>query len=143
MCEPTHPKTRGQRSEAAVIHEFVRRGITVLQPFGDNERYDLVVDISGTFYRIQVKTGRTVNGRVQFETRSTATFPNRVEKNGYEGQIDVFVVYSPERMETYVVPVSEAPRTSMGLRIDDPDKQSPNVNWADEYRLDTWLTALD
>ncbi|HKJ59717.1 MAG TPA: group I intron-associated PD-(D/E)XK endonuclease, partial [Halobacteriales archaeon] len=90
MSGEMHPKEQGQLSEAAVIFEFVRRGLTVLEPFGDNERYDIVVEEQGEFYRIQVKTGRMVNGRIQFETRSSGTLTRKIRKEGYEGVIDVF-----------------------------------------------------
>lgn len=134
-----HPKERGQRSEAAVISAFVRRGLTVLAPFGDNERYDVVIEEAGTFYRVQVKTGRMENGRVQFETRSSGTLTRRVDKQGYEGSVDVFAVYSPDLERTYVVPVSDAPRTSMGLRVRAPRKRSTRINWAEDFAIDTWV----
>jgi hypothetical protein len=137
-----HPKQRGQQSEAAVLFEFVSRGLSVLQPFGDNERYDLVVEISGTFYRVQVKTGRLENGRVQFETRSSGTLTNKISKRGYDGEIDVFAVYSPERRETFVVPIEDAPETSMGLRVSAAQKQSPNINWAADYSVERWLETV-
>ncbi|AZH24332.1 group I intron-associated PD-(D/E)XK endonuclease [Haloplanus aerogenes] len=141
MSGATHPKTRGQQSEAAVLHAFVRHEIPVLQPFGDNERYDIVVEISDTFYKIQVKTGRLENGRIQFETRSTGTLTRQIEKESYEGQIDAFAVYSPDSGDTYVVPISDAPSTSMSLRITDPEKASPNINWADDFGIDSWISS--
>jgi hypothetical protein len=142
--KPTHPKAKGQRSEAAVIYEFVRRRTAVLQPFGDNERYDIVVEISGEFYKIQIKTGRFENGRVQFETRSTGVHTRTVEKEGYDKQqIDAFEVHSPLTGDTYIVPIEEAPRTSMSLRIDAPEKSSPTVNWADEFGIDAWISSME
>jgi hypothetical protein len=141
VSETIHPKSRGQQSEAAVLHAFVSRGIPVLQPFGDNERYDIVVEIADTFYKIQIKTGRLENGRVQFETRSSGTLTRNIGKEGYEGQIDAFAVYSPDSGDTYVIPISDAPRTSMSLRIEEPEKASPNVNWADDFGIDSWMSA--
>jgi hypothetical protein len=140
MPSTIHPKERGQRSEAAVLHAFVRRGITVLQPFGDSERYYLVIEASGRFYRVQVKTGRLKDGRIQFATRSTGTHTRKVEKEGYEGEVDVFAAYSPEMERTYIVPLSEAPKTTMSLRVEAADKDSPNINWAEKFRLDCWLS---
>jgi hypothetical protein len=90
MSEPDHPKERGQLSEAAVLQAFVRRGVPVLQPFGDNERYDFVVGVGDVFHRIQARTGR-----IQFETRSSGTLTRTIEKEGHDGQIDAFAVYSP------------------------------------------------
>lgn len=142
MSETVHPKEQGQRSEAAVLYEFVRHGLAVLEPFGDNERYDFVVEEGGDFHRVQVKTGRVQDGRVQFETRSSGTLTRTVEKEGYEGQIDVFAVHSPDLEETYVVPIEDAPQTTMGLRITDAKKASPNINWADEYECSEWIDSI-
>ena len=134
-----HPKQRSQCSEAAILFEFTRRGVTVLEPFGDNERYDFVVEICGRFYRVQVKTGRLNNGRVQFETRSSGTLTRKVKKEGYDGQIDIFAVYSPDLEQSYIVPIDEAPRTSMGLRVEQAQKDSPNINWADDFSMAAWI----
>ncbi|KAB1193058.1 hypothetical protein GJR96_06215 [Haloferax sp. MBLA0076] len=135
----THPKQRGQCSEAAVLFEFVRTGVTVLEPFGDNERYDFVIQLCGEFYRVQVKTGRLTDGRVQFETRSSGTLTRRVKKEGYDGQIDIFAVYSPDLEQSYIVPIDEAPNTSMGLRVEAARKSSPNINWAEDFLLADWI----
>lgn len=137
-----HPKARGELSEAAVRHDFVKKGLTVLEPFGDNDRYDIVVEEDGTFYRVQIKTGRFEDGRIQFETRSTGTLTRKVEKEGYAGEIDAFAVYSPELEEVYIVPVEDAPTTSMGLRVEEANKSSPNINWASEYTLASWIESV-
>src|SRR5260370_37668620 len=51
-------KTIGERSEAIIIAKFLEVGYGVLTPFGDNRRYDLVIEgADGNFYRIQCKTG--------------------------------------------------------------------------------------
>jgi len=142
MSEIAHPKERGQRSEAAIIFEFVQRGLTVLEPFGDNERYDIVIEEAGRFYRVQIKTGRLENGCVQFQTQSSGTLTRKVEKEGYEGEIEIFAVYSPETERSFVVPIVEAPRTTMNIRIEESEKTSPNTNWAEDYTLEKWVTSI-
>jgi hypothetical protein len=142
VSKQVHPKEKGQRSEAAIVFEFVRRGLTVLEPFGDNERYDVVIEESGSFYRVQIKTGRLENGRIQFETRSSGTLTRKIKKEGYEGEIDVFAVYSPEIEEAFIVPVSKAPKTTMGLRVEESEKSLPNINWAEDYTLEKWAKSL-
>ncbi|WP_136716837.1 group I intron-associated PD-(D/E)XK endonuclease [Halorientalis salina] len=139
---PAHPKRRGQQSEAAVIYELVRRGITVLEPFGDNERYDIVVEYDSKFFRVQIKTGRVANGCVRFETRSSGTLTRKIKKEGYEGQVDLFAVHTPEVERTFIIPISKAPKTSMSLRIEKAEKSSPNINRAEEYSLNSWISSL-
>jgi PD-(D/E)XK endonuclease len=49
-------KAAGDITEAVVLAEFLRAGFPVLLPFGDNRRYDLVVEAGGRFLRVQCKT---------------------------------------------------------------------------------------
>ncbi|UPW02186.1 group I intron-associated PD-(D/E)XK endonuclease [Halorussus gelatinilyticus] len=142
MGKTTHPKERGQQTEAAIICEFVQNGLTVLEPFGDNERYDVVVEEAGKFYRVQIKTGRLENGCVQFETRSSGTLTREVKKEGYEGEVEVFAVYAPEIGRSFVVPIAEAPKTTMGIRVEESEKSSPNINWAEDYSLKGWAESI-
>jgi PD-(D/E)XK endonuclease len=44
--------------------------MTVLLPFGVNQRYDLVLDLDGHLVKAQCKTGRLRKGVVSFSTRS-------------------------------------------------------------------------
>jgi PD-(D/E)XK endonuclease len=60
-----HPKDIGDRSTLAIIFALHMQGYTVLLPFGENSRYDLVVD-TGSLRRVQCKTGRLRNGKVIF-----------------------------------------------------------------------------
>lgn len=49
---------RGELTEAIVIAELKRRGVPVSTPFGDDERYDLIVETPDSrLLRVQVKTG--------------------------------------------------------------------------------------
>ncbi len=51
-------KTIGELSEAIIIAKLIEVGYSVLTPFGDNRRYDLVIeDADGQFWRVQCKTG--------------------------------------------------------------------------------------
>src|SRR4029077_4235086 len=65
-----HPVDVGQRTEAAVLAELVKRGHRVLIPFGVNHRYDLLLDLGGRFVRVQCKTGKLRRGVIRFKTES-------------------------------------------------------------------------
>jgi PD-(D/E)XK endonuclease len=53
-----HPVDVGERSEAIILAELIKRGHRVLVPYGTNHRYDLVIDVGKRFLRAQCKTGR-------------------------------------------------------------------------------------
>ena len=97
------------------------RGYDVSVPFGENTRYDLIVDRGGALSRVQCKTGRLRDGTVRFATASTyAHLPSpREMRRDYAGQIDEFAVYCPETQGIYLLPIEEI-RTQRGayLRID-------------------------
>lgn len=118
-----------------VLAALLRAGKVVLQPFGDNQRYDLVIDDSGVFKRIQVKTGRLKDGAVRAETCSTYAHRGGKRK-GYTGQIDLFAIYCPDNDQIYLVPIASVPGFSISLRVDPPvNEQVANVRWAKEFLL--------
>lgn len=126
-----NPKTIGERSEALILARLLLNGEVVLQPFGDNQRYDLVVDRSGSFLRIQCKTGRIHNGVIRFQSSSNA---GGGPKRGYRGEIDLFGVYCPDNDTVYMVPVNDAPESATMLRIDEPIVRRSTMRWALDYQ---------
>lgn len=132
----TTPKQTGELTEAKVLAHLVEQGKTVLQPFGDNQRYDLVIDNGGEFVRVQCKTGRIKDRAVVFDTSSTNYTEGAWEKNGYDGEADVFIVHVPELDNLYSVPVEDAPSRSMSLRLRSERDDHPMINWASEYEVE-------
>ena len=57
MTRKNNTKSTGNKAESVILSEFVKHNIPVLLPFGDNEKYDLVIDLEGKFYSVQVKNG--------------------------------------------------------------------------------------
>jgi len=51
-----HTKVTGDTTEAIILAEFLKAGFPVLIPFGENHRYDLVIEAGGRFLRVQCKT---------------------------------------------------------------------------------------
>ena len=131
-----HPVDVGLRSEAAILAALVKRGYAVLLPFGVNQRYDLVLDLGERFVRVQCKTGRMRNGSVQFKTQSVSTNTRGSTLRGYQGEVEAFLVYCPETDGTYLVPVEEATRSQMALRVNSSlNRQCRRVHWASDYEL--------
>jgi len=112
-------KLVGDISEAAVIAAFLKAGYNVLVPFGDRNRYDVVIEDGGAFQRVQIKTGRERFGNVEFNTKSTTRRNGKRHEVGYKGQIECFAVYHRERDVVYVVPVDQCADSNAKLRIDD------------------------
>jgi PD-(D/E)XK nuclease superfamily protein len=102
---------------------LVDTGIHVAVPFGENTRYDLIVDTQSELMRVQCKTGRLRNGAVCFATASTYGHhpSSRHARRHYLGEIDAFAVFCGETERVYLVPIEHvASRTSAQLRVDPP-----------------------
>jgi len=96
------------------------QGNAIFIPFGENTRYDLVVDSGSKLSRVQCKTGRLRNGVVRFATCSSyAHHPNpKMRQRDYEGQIDDFAVFCPDLGTVYLVPIEDVTTKREGcLRV--------------------------
>jgi hypothetical protein len=134
MTEKPNPKAIGEISEGIVLAELLKRQVPVLLPFGNNQRYDLVAEEDGTFVRIQVKTAWWVNGCIAFKTNSVNAFTGR--RRTYEGQADVFMVYSAHTSKVYRVPVSDCGTSETRLRIEaSRGGATSRIRWAGSYEL--------
>jgi hypothetical protein len=131
-----HPVDVGQRTEAAILAELVKRGYRVLLPFGVNQRYDLAIDTGERFLRVQCKTGRLRNGCIRFRTASTRVNTLRAFTRGYRGDADLFLVYCPETERVYALDVDEAAASQAVLRVDPTaNNQARGIRWAAEHEL--------
>ncbi|MDX1746185.1 MAG: group I intron-associated PD-(D/E)XK endonuclease [Halobacteriales archaeon] len=130
-------KTKGDLTESMVIHELISRGGQVAIPFGDNAKYDLVVeDQAGVLHRIQCKTAwKPSPDTVRFNTHSQTTRDGQYHETGYEGSIDAFVARLPETETLYWVDIQDAPSRKMLLRYE-AAIDHPAINWAADFELD-------
>lgn len=136
-------KQRGETTEAIVLAELMKRGIPVLRPFGENHRYDFVLDLADEFIRLQCKTGRYRDGTVRFTTISTRPRGTGYSKEGYHGDVDYFVVYVPELEQAYLIPIDDVSKNEMYLRVEPPaNNQTAGINWASEFELEDQLERV-
>jgi hypothetical protein len=136
---------RGQATEAILKAEFIVRDIPVLIPEYDNEPYDFVVEIEGSFYKIQAKTAYpdADDETVYFETVSTRSRSDGYVRSGYDGAIDLFAVYNPVLNEHYLVPIEDAADGKMQIRYVEPkNNQQKGINWHEEYLIDQILSEM-
>ena len=112
---------------------------SILLPFGENTRYDLVIDNGGNFVRVQCKTGRLRKGAIVFATTSAYGHHRnpKTARRAYEGQIDCFAVYCPENGGVYLVPAADLPsRSSAALRVEPArNGQSKGIRSAERYEI--------
>jgi PD-(D/E)XK nuclease superfamily protein len=114
-------------------------GYSVLLPFGENTRYDLVIDDGVSLARVQCKTGRLRQGSVRFATCSTYGHHANaaVVRRQYGGQIDYFAVHCPETGGVYLIPIQDVPvRSQAALRVEPTrNGQAKRIRPAASYEI--------
>lgn len=130
-------KRLGNTSEAKVLAALVAAGYPVLVPFGDNERYDLVVELStGTFSRIQVKTAFvTDNGdTIEIPVCSSHNHVN-AGKKAYHNEVDFIMAYYPGNDKVYKLDINDVGTSSITLRLTPAKNNNPRCRYAVDYEL--------
>jgi hypothetical protein len=126
-----HPKAIGDRSTLAIMLALKDAGYALLLPFGENTRYDLVIDDGNGLRRVQCKTGRLRDGAIRFATCSAYGHHRNpaTARRSYTGQIDAFAIHCPETGGVYLVSIDDLPVKAQGtLRINAPEEQPEATN---------------
>jgi PD-(D/E)XK endonuclease len=132
-------KDVGDKTTLAVILALRVAGLKGLVPFGENTRYDLVIDDGMRLGRVQCKTGRLRSGAIRFNTCSTYGHHQRPgnARRGYHGEIDYFAIFCPDTEKVYLIPIEELHvRTGAALRVE-PSRngQSRYIRFARDYEV--------
>ena len=136
-----HPVAVGDQTTAMVLARLLEVYPQVLIPFGENQRYDLVIEDGDRFIRVQCKTGRLRNGVIRFNACSvTYHHPSnqgtKEYKRDYRGSAELFGVYCRQVGQVYLVPVEEVGTREGILRIEPTrNAQGKKVRWARDFEL--------
>lgn len=131
-------KSKGDLTEAMIVAHLLQNGDVVLTPFGDSQRFDLVIYRKEKFIRVQCKTGSVKNGAVIFRTASVHKVKgtHSYTLQGYHGQIDLFMVYCPSINKFYSVPIEVASSGMCYLRLEAPShKRKVGIRWAKDFEF--------
>ena len=136
-------KTKGEITEATVMAELVKREVPVLTPFGENHRYDFVIEVSDEFHRLQCKTSSYHDEYIIFEVRSSSLNTEGMSREDYHGDVDYFITTCQQIDEVYLVPIGAVGTSEKRLRLVPPENnQSDGVSMASDYRLDQQLSNI-
>jgi PD-(D/E)XK endonuclease len=123
----------------AVMLALHEAGFQFAIPFGENTRYDLIVDDKGTLARVQCKSGRLRDGAIRFATCSSYGHHRHPleARRDYQGQVDFFAIYCPETCGVYLVPIEDLPvKVSGALRVAAArNGQKRRIRSAAQYRI--------
>lgn len=124
-------KIKGDITESFITYAILNKKYKVSIPFGENCRYDLIMDDGKKLHKLQCKTGRIKEGSIVFNTTNNVYGEDR----NYIGQIDAFMVFSHELKKVYYIPIKKAPKREMSLRVNKPKIKHPNIKYAKDYEF--------
>lgn len=134
----------GDQAEIAVIHKFIKEGIPVSIPFGNNNVYDLVITTSQGFKSIQVKHGRLRNNCILASlTKKKRIGHNKYLYINYKGLVDYIIIYCDEIDNFYIGTPESFNTYTISLRLKETKSgKQEGIRWAKDYELDKFLPSL-
>lgn len=133
-------KQKGNLTELQCITACYELGYNISIPYGENSRYDFILDIDGKLLKIQVKTSRNKKSiknpkdAIVFTCRSSNTNASGNTYHRYtKEQIDYFATYWNGKC--YLVPVEEC-NIEKTLWFSPPaNGQKSMISMASDYEL--------
>lgn len=136
-------KSLGAQTELQCLTYLHGLGYDVSIPWGDNARYDFILDVAGKLYKIQVKTSRkSEEGVYRFNCKSTYVNAQGNRTTNYSpNEIDYFCTFIEEKC--YLVPILETGKSEKVMRFISPKNgQIKDVVFADTYLAEAQIKKL-
>ena len=136
-------KDKGIVTELQCIVAFNQLGCHVSVPYGENSRYDMIVDIEGFLIKVQTKTASLSKdgGSIKFKCESTYTDGHVVKTRKYnKSEIDYFCTYYNN--QCYLVPVEECGSYKYLRFSAAKNNQTKGINLASDYELEKQIDKI-
>lgn len=126
----------GDKTEGIILATFLSLGKTVLIPFGNSNRYDLVIDTKDEFIKIQCKTGKRNESKTAIEFRvSSKVYGTKIARS-YINDVDCFAVYCAQTRGIYIVPVNIIGNGRGILKLYKPkENASDQEKYAEDFEI--------
>lgn len=145
-----HTKVKGDFAVLRVGLELIDKVDAIISiPFSEHTPYDLIADIDGILYKVQIKARSKRRGVVEVVLGTTFVHKNYNSYHSYKkGDFNFLVVYCPNNDQTYWIGPSDLEKLferdaqvpTMYLRIDKAlNNNKANVNIASKYTLGRML----
>ena len=135
-------KEKGNLTELQCMTEFYKAGYRVSIPYGENSRYDMILDANSHLLRVQCKTSKAVSDDCfSFACRSTRVNSQGSYSSKYtKDEIDYFSTFY--KGKCYLVPVEEC-SIEKTLRIVPPKSgRLQGVTFLENQELSEVLKSL-
>lgn len=141
-------KSIGNIGEAVAIAEFAKRNIPISIPFGDNQKYDLIIEINNELKKVQVKTSEYIHykkEKIDFFISLVKSNTKGCETTSYKStDFDYFYLYCIENDMSFLVEnVKSTPKGSITIRLKKSNNgQSKNINMFYDFEFNTVINNL-
>lgn len=137
-------KEVGNLTELQCITDLYALGCDISIPFGNSQKYDIIMDYNNTLYKVQIKhaTENTEKGYIQIKTRwQSHNHTGYVQKPYTENEIDFFATYYNNQV--YLIPITECTTQEKRLWIIPPkNNYTKGVHYLNEYEGQKILNNL-
>ena len=133
-------KEKGNLTELQCITACYELGYKVSIPYGENSRYDFILDVDGIFLRVQVKTCKETPTGIKIPCRSTQVNASGNKTHTYnKEQIDYFATFY--KGNCYLIKVEEC---SVGKTLTFSDKRTNQYEpcFIDNYLLSKQIKKI-
>ena len=109
-------KTQGEISELRFYLRAFEHGFIVSKPFGDNARYDFIVDSGNRLSRVQIKSVSVIDTtRRTNKYRINATHGGKEKHKYLPEECDILAAYVIPEDTWYIIPISKITGASVNL----------------------------
>lgn len=143
-----YTQQKGTLTELHCIADLTALGFRCLTPVDDSAKYDVVVDLNGTFIRIQCKTATwstdTAEEKVAFHIHTCCQTTNTKATTRYKySKEDIDYFYTWFNGQGYLVSIEEATGSTFRWRYEYPKSgQKQGIHIADDYLIEEVLKAV-
>lgn len=132
---------RGITTELIVAQKLIEQGYIVSIPYGNNSRYDMIVDTDNDCYRVQVKhASLNNNGSYTVNTSNTAITTHGNSRKYYtKADIDYIITIIQDQLVVIPVEMIEHSQSKI-FRVELPTKGTKsNCNLIQDYTVGRYL----
>lgn len=136
-------KEIGNLTELQCITRLYELGCDISIPFGNSQKYDLIMDYKDVLYKVQVKHSKDHEGtHFSFKTRWQGHNSKGYTQTSYtKKDIDFFATYYEGKV--YLIPIEECSGAEKTLRLIPPKNgQIKGINFAKDYLAEEVLSNL-
>lgn len=137
-------KEKGNLTELLCLCEFAKLGIKVSIPYGEDCKYDFILDVNGHLLKVQCKTSQKLENLegFSFKCESVVVTTKRITATKYTlNDIDFFATM--DENQCYLVPVEEC-GVRKTLRYCYPSNgQKKGISLAENYKLEDMIKQFE